>query len=250
MIGLIGVALYAISTWYVLKHFPSQRARMILWVIVVLTWGPTLFVAFAPPSLFQPEGGTAFFSKLVDVLFAVGLPLMPLTAIGLGIARITAAPQSTNIIVGATVCFGIIVLFADEVAGRIYFSHLCATEAGVKVYNTVELPAEYWDEQGAPKFFNKYGYLEHDFWVKTLDESGGHIERYSPIFSIDQDTSPVKERVGQKVLAEITTFRYWGGWVRRSFSPHNTANSCKFIDDRNFSRSFYGQLFKPAISSK
>jgi hypothetical protein len=38
--------------------------------------------------------------------------------------------------------------FGDEIAGRIYLSYLCSTQAGVKVYQTVELPAEYWDEEG------------------------------------------------------------------------------------------------------
>ena len=42
--------------------------------------------------------------------------------------------------------------FGDEIAGRIYLSHLCATEAGVKVYQTVELPAEYWEADGKPIF--------------------------------------------------------------------------------------------------
>ena len=135
--------------------------------------------------------------------------------------------------------------FADEIAGRIYLNHLCATEAGVKVYQTVELPAEYWDEQGRAKIFNKYGYLNHEFWVKELDESGSHVERYSSVIYIDRDISPVKERASQKVLAEITTFRFMGGWIRRNLSPNNTSNSCKFIDDSNFSRSFYGRLFEP-----
>lgn len=140
--------------------------------------------------------------------------------------------------------------FGDEIAGRIYFNYLCATEADVKVYKTVELPAEYWDEQGRAKFFNQYGYLDHDFWVKKLDESGGRVERYSSVFAIDKHTSPVKERSSQRVLADVTTFLYWGGWMRRNLSPNNTANSCKFTEGPNFSRSFYGQLFKPATSSK
>lgn len=250
MIGLFIFVVYAVSAWYVLKQLPSRRAKTIVWAIVVLTWGPALFVAFAPPSPSQPGAEAAYIGKFVEVLLAVGLPLMPLTAIGLGIARIAAAPQSKHIVVGITVFFGFFLLFADEIAGRIYLNHLCTTEAGVKVYQTVELPAEHWEAGGRPKFFNKHGYLEHNFWVKELDESGGHVERYSSAFFIDKDISPVKERTNQKVLAEITTFRYWGGWVRRNFSPHNTANSCEFIADPNFSRSFYGQLFKPAISSK
>lgn len=159
--------------------------------------------------------------------------------------------RRTKIAVGLLVfLFVFFTPFVDEIAGRIYLKHLCATEAGVKVYQTVELPAEYWDEKGKPKFFNKYGNLDHDLWVKKLDESGGRVERYSSIFAIDNGTSLVKERTSQKVLAEVTTFRYWGGWIRRNLSPHNSANSCEFINDSNFSRSFYGRLFKPATSSK
>jgi hypothetical protein len=140
--------------------------------------------------------------------------------------------------------------FADEIAGQIYLEHLCRTEAGVKVYQTVELPAEYWDGQGKPRFFNEHGFLEHKFWVSTLDESGGKVERYSPVFAIDKNISPVKEKSSQKMLAEITTFRFWGGWVSRNFSPHNTASSCEFIQASDFSRNFYGQLFKSATSTR
>ena len=118
------------------------------------------------------------------------------------------------------------------------------------MYKQVELPAAYWDEQGRARFFNERGYLDHKFWVSKLDESGGHIDRYSSVIAIEKDIHPVKERDSQKVLAEVTTFRYWGGWVVRNFSPHNTAASCEFIHEQNFNRSFYGQLFKPVTSSK
>jgi hypothetical protein len=140
--------------------------------------------------------------------------------------------------------------FADEVAGTIYLNHLCATEAGVKVYKTVELSAEYWDEEGRPKFFNKQGYVDRDFWLMRIDEGGGHVERYSSIFAIDKNFSRVADKGSRELLGEIITFRHWGGWVRRNFSPSNTADSCQYIYDPNFSRDFYGRLFKPANSSK
>ena len=143
-----------------------------------------------------------------------------------------------------------VILFGDAIVGRIYLNYLCTNEAGVKVYQTVELPAEYWDEEGKPKFFNQHGYLDHDFWVKNLDESGGHIERYSSILAIDKDTSPIRWSTSHNLLAEITTFRYWGGWLSQNFSPSNTATSCKFTSDPNFSRNFYSKLFQPLSSSK
>jgi len=135
--------------------------------------------------------------------------------------------------------------FSDGIAGRIYFNHLCSTEAGVKVYQTMQLPAEFWDAQGKANFFNEHGYLDHEFWVSKLDESGGRVESYSSIFAIDKVISPVKERISQKQLAEVTTFHFWGGWIKRNLSLHNTASTCEFIDAPDFSRNFYGQLFKP-----
>lgn len=138
----------------------------------------------------------------------------------------------------------------DIIPGKLYFNHLCESEAGVKIFETMELPAEYWDQQGKPRFFNEHGYLDNKFLADHLDGGGGRIEHYSSAFAIDKVTSPIKEKVSQKVLAEITTFGFWGGWVSRNFIPHNTAASCVFMDAPNFSRSFYSQLFKPATSLK
>lgn len=146
-----------------------------------------------------------------------------------------------------TVVF-VLIPAGDSIIGNIYFNHLCATEAGVKVYQTIELSAEYWDENGKPTFFNKYGNLDRKIWVDKIDESGGNVERYSSILAIDKDVTIVKEKVSKEVLAEITTFRYWGGWVNRNVGAHNTAASCKFLGEQNFSRNFYGQLFKPSAS--
>ncbi|MEW6332307.1 MAG: hypothetical protein AB1560_12690 [Pseudomonadota bacterium] len=190
--------------------------------------------------------GLLGFAVLTGPMWLILLTLL----IGIGIAVVVAKrlKQKSGKFVGIVGVFLILflLLFGDEMAGKVYFNYLCATAARVKVYQTMELPAEYWEVDGKPKFFNQYGNLDHDLWVKKLDESGSHIERYSSVFAIDKDTSPVKERISQKMLGEVTTFRYWGGWMRRTLSPSNTANSCEFISAPGFSRSFYGQLFKPA----
>lgn len=221
MIGLFIFVVYAVSAWYVLKQLPSRRAKTIVWAIIALTWGPALFVAFAPPSFFQPEGGAAYVGKFVNLLLAALLPLMPLTAIGFGIARAAAAPQSKNIIAGITVFLGLLVLFADEIAGRIYLSYLCATEAGVKVYQTVELSAEYWDEQGRAKFYVNFDSL----LGKTYSVKYKH-GTYSSFFHIDNAGYEYSNALSGKVLGEAIDFRYWGGWARRNLSPHNSATSC------------------------
>ena len=138
---------------------------------------------------------------------------------------------------------------ADEFVGRLHFNYLCKTDAGFKVYQTVELSEEYWDENGNSKIFNEQGYLERDFWIKRIDENGGQVKRYSSLFSIDKDISTVVYENEKKLLGDITTFRYWGGWFRQRLGG-NTANTCQFINDPNFSRKFYGGLFKPTSEFK
>ena len=103
----------------------------------------------------------------------------------------------------------------DIILGHLYLNHLCSTEAGVKVYQTVELPAEYWDEHGAVKFP-----LVKDNYISSYKEN-----RISRFFQIDRSVYSLSDKLG-KVLVEDVVFRNWGGWVVRAFSPHNTAVSC------------------------
>jgi hypothetical protein len=140
----------------------------------------------------------------------------------------------------------LVVPFGDEIVGRLYLDHLCATEGGAKVYRTVKLPPEYWDESGQPKFFNRFGSLDRDLWLSKLDEKANRSNRYSSLFAIDKDTSLIKDKSDGNVIAELTQFLYWGGWIRRNLTPHNSASGCKFVADAGFSRQFYGQIFKPA----
>lgn len=181
---------------------------------------------------------------LIVILMAIGIWL------GIKVAK-RIKTTGAKIGVGLAVFIAVLVLpFADEIAGRIYLSHLCATEAGVKVYQTVELPKEYWDESGNPRFFNRYGNLDHEFWRRELVRAGGETTPVSNALAIEKRVSKVQHRSSQKELAEIVNFFYWGGWIMRNFTPHNSGSSCDFIHAENFDRSFYGQLFRPAAHSR
>lgn len=148
-------------------------------------------------------------------------------------------PGATRIAGGVGIFLLLFLLpFGDEIAGKVYFSYLCSTQAGVKVHQTVELPVEYWDEQGRPKFYDE---KNGNF---TLD--GYRVEYatgiYSSFFHVDNaGYKRVDGRSGQ-VLGEVTDFRYWGGWMRRNLSSHNTANSCD--DRKERSNSLIKQIFK------
>lgn len=128
--------------------------------------------------------------------------------------------------------------FSDEIAGKIYLNYLCTTEAGVKVYQMDELPVDYWDERGKPKFYDeKNGNFKLEGY-RVEYQTG----TYSSFFHIDNaGYKRVNGRSGQ-VLGEVINFRYWGGWMRRNLSPHNTADSCEGGIER--SNSLIKQIFK------
>mgnify|MGYP001612084563 CR=1 FL=1 len=136
--------------------------------------------------------------------------------------------------------------FADEIAGRIYFNTLCATQAGVKVYQTVELPAEYWDEQGKAKFIIREGYL--DFNESILGNQffrKSSLQSHSNFFRINRDSYQLVDRRTQSVVGEDVTFRYWGGWIARNLSPNISAIGCN-RDQVGYFTDVLKKVFKPA----
>ncbi|MDO8705084.1 MAG: hypothetical protein Q7J84_09085 [Sulfuricaulis sp.] len=171
------------------------------------------------------------FAVLTGPLWLILLALL----LGIGIAVLLAKrlKRKPAKFVGAVGVFLILflLLFGDEIAGRIYLNHLCATETGVKVYKTVELPAEYWDEQGrakiqtfksdAPGIIRLIGTS-----VPSFDEIS-FTELYSPSFHIEKAGFRLREIESKNVTGEIVYFMYWGGWARRNLSPHNSATSCE-----------------------
>lgn len=141
-----------------------------------------------------------------------------------------------------------LVPFADGIAGRIYFNYLCATKAGVKVYQTVELPAEYWDEEGRPRLktfrsdtpgvINLVGIREPIF------QQIGFTEDYSNIFHIDRTGFRLREIFSDNIFSEIIHYRYWGGWITRNFSLNNSAVSCEMKDLDNWEF----DVFRPLVA--
>lgn len=122
-----------------------------------------------------------------------------------------------------------VVPFADEIAGRLYFSHLCATEAGVKVYQTVELPKEHWDEAGRARF-----YVNFDLLLGKTYSVKYKPGTYSSFFHIDNAGYVYVNKLSGQVLGEAVDFGYWGGWMRRNLSAHNTATGCiNYTDPSN-----------------
>ncbi|MDH5191907.1 MAG: hypothetical protein OEW89_11750 [Gammaproteobacteria bacterium] len=153
------------------------------------------------------------------VVLVIWLPVSLLIAVKLG-KRFRGAGIK---VIGGLVIFAIafILPFADEIAGRVYLNYLCETKAGVKVYQTVELPAEYWDEDGRPKFIQGIGSLDTSVLSKYMTDFKN--EKYSSLFDIKKFRFWYSEKESGKVVAEVNDFHYVGGWIIKNFTPNGAS---------------------------
>ena len=176
--------------------------------------------------------------KLIDELlgFAVltgplwlMLILLPVSIwIAVKIAKRMQRGRSVKLGIGLLVFLAVFfVPFGDEIAGRLYFNYLCATESGVKVYQTIELPAEYWDVEGKARFIPREGSLGFDeSMLGNRYTRKSALQSQSVFFRLDRDSYKLLDAQTQSLLGEDVNFMYWGGWIARNLSPNISAIGC------------------------
>ena len=179
------------------------------------------------------------FVVLTSPLFLIVLWVPACIALAIWVSRKFIKKGALIKIVSGLLVF-LLALFlpvADEVTGRIYLNHLCETEAGVKVYKTVELPAEYWDEQGKPKFMNSRGVLDMRILGSQFEWQRSRNLHMDTIITIVEDRRLLYDKQSKQVLGEKIDFARHFGWVS-SFSPApNVSESCRDIRAEKYSRS-------------
>jgi hypothetical protein len=165
------------------------------------------------------------FAVLTGPLFLIVLWVPVCIGIAFWVGRKVINRSLPSKITGGLAVFLIILVLpvSDEIAGRIYFNYLCKTEAGVKVYRTIELPAEYWDEDGKPLFYNEDNgnfTLPPEKFYKVKSKKAVRQ------FGVQERRTFILDIHTQEIIGEKPWFLYWGGYIRKNFTPHNNANSC------------------------
>ena len=147
--------------------------------------------------------------------------------------------------------FVIVVLapFADQIIGRMFLNHLCATASGARVYHTVGLPPEYWDEQGRPKFVKQNGDLDRKVLGARFSEPA-KSEPYLSALGITEYHQQVVDNSNHQVLGEVVDFMFWGGWIVRNLSASTGAVGCREIRNNKVWRDFYPRLFTKSNASE
>ena len=122
----------------------------------------------------------------------------------------------------------------DVILGRTYFYYLCNKDAGIHIYETVELGPKHWNEDGTPKF---YTIKTHNgkTYLNNFDEAyfdNQYELLLSPpditYFNFIKAQVKVVESDSKKVLGERVRYIYSGGWVWNTGQPFNVRNTVCF----------------------
>tara|TARA_R110002072_G_C7869532_1_gene527126 strand:- start:581 stop:1105 length:525 start_codon:yes stop_codon:yes gene_type:complete len=129
----------------------------------------------------------------------------------------------------------VLILLGDEALGRIYFYSLCASNGGEKIYKTVELPQEYWRENGEPVFLDEKGVNK----VKSIlnDDYAFHTKQIKNIRLDPQIIGyekAIKDKQSGEILATKTTYYYGGGWLINSQPFHVQRKACPVGESGNY----------------
>ena len=122
----------------------------------------------------------------------------------------------------------------DEILGAREHQMLCGKEAGVKILKKAQLPTEFYNSEGAPKFLMWNGSVDPKKlsgfisieWTSKQEPSAKYLR-------IDRDEYKIIDTKTGTLLGEAVDFRKWPS----SFIPsigHYSADRCKFADGSTY----------------
>jgi hypothetical protein len=156
--------------------------------------------------------------------------ILILLAVGVWLAAKAAKffqRRAAKIVVGVIVFLLIVfVPFGDEAASKAYLIYLCDNKAEARVYQTVELPKEYWDEQGRPRYVTALG-VDLKFLPKRF---GWHFIRepyLNSVIKIERWHSQLIDTETKDVLGEKITYMRHFGWMSRFSPAPNIGEDCR-----------------------
>lgn len=164
---------------------------------------------------------------------------------------------------GKRIAIAILILIptGDSIIGHLYLNHLCSTEAGVKVYQTVELPVEYWDGQGKPRFLAANGFVDMKLLPNKFEWRKVDEPYVNSVIKIGKWRWQLMDKETQNVLGEKITYMRHFGWLNRFSPAPNIGESCRDLGgefnrdallrkEREQDQMFFLGIFKPAASTR
>lgn len=158
-------------------------------------------------------------SLLLMIFYWVGIPVLILS-VARGLFRRATAPVQRALVVVASIG-GLLGWFWVVAGEKLWLDHqvreLCAKDGGVRVFETVKLPADKFNQWGQPNFYNptkgenalgpEYTYKNENVY---LHEGNPEIRR---------DHVRIYQKLDQKLLGEVVTYIRGGGDLPGPWQP-------------------------------
>lgn len=138
--------------------------------------------------------------------------------------------------------------FTDEIVGQIYLHNLCATQTDFKVYQTVELPAEYWSSDGEPSYLASNGFVDLKLLPGRYEWNNIDEPYIDFLIKITKSRWQLIDEDSNTVVGERITYMRRYGWLNRFTTAPNIGEGCKYSGgqkDSEQEKEFFKDIFKP-----
>ncbi|HQY58146.1 MAG: hypothetical protein KA240_07815 [Nitrospira sp.] len=150
-----------------------------------------------------------------------------------GVFAFTAVTR--KILQGLCAVFFVLLPTWDIIPGRLSFQHLCETEAGIKVFRTVEVEDEFFMSDGQP---------DQKKLVLLYSQQDKRDSEFSPWMHIVKVESSIQAKRTGEILGAATDFVYFGGWIGSRIAPMSPI-TCPKYPNHSVHGIIWQGVFKP-----
>lgn len=151
-----------------------------------------------------------------------------------GLVKLGTTPGTKRAIAMGSLSVFFALAVWDEVWGYVYLRHLCASEGGIKVYKTVTLGPEHWNEGGLPRFIS----FEAGGMFKPFLDGRYQITGTGKTMSgwpqISRSDYAVVDLLTKEQLAVRTTFFADHGWLLEAPGGQISRRTCPPTNDVDY----------------
>lgn len=154
---------------------------------------------------------------LIALMLYVSLAWFTVRMIGWLVNVCVFTPVTMKVLQALCVAFFVLLPTWDIIPSRLYFQHLCETEAGVKVVKIIEIDRSYFKSDGQP---------DEKELAELYAQTTKFDRKFSAIFNIARTETTVFEKQTNEVVAVGKNFSHHGGWLTQLILPDATGTSC------------------------
>jgi len=166
--------------------------------------------------------------------FAILLGLIAYFFLARAVARAVEKKTRSKKAKYITIAIFVLIPTWDIIPGWLYFTYMCKSEAGIKIYKTVEVDETKFLANGEPDEQE----LKDRFSGPMKFDDG-----FSRLFHITKSEGFVQDKQNGETLGAAVKFAYYGGWISAFLFPEGPPTVCPGITT-------YSNLWREVIKPK